>query len=85
MELDTPVSSARKIRNNFPYPHAPLCEAAAADGIEPCICDYLTAAHEQGYKEAEEFYTNSCMMCGYAGEWSTWICDDCLKENDAAD
>jgi hypothetical protein len=47
-----------------------------------CICDRLTAAHERGYKEAEKIYTNSCMSCGYAGEWSTWICDDCLKEDE---
>lgn len=34
-------------------------------------------AYERGYKDAEKYYTNSCFSCGYAGEWSTWICDDC--------
>jgi hypothetical protein len=37
--------------------------------------------YKRGYKEAEKFYTNSCMFCGYAGEWSTYICDDCIEEN----
>ena len=38
-------------------------------------------AYDRGYKDAEKYYTNSCFYCGYAGEWSTWACDDCLKSN----
>lgn len=34
-------------------------------------------AYNKGYKDAEKYYTNSCFLCGYAGEWSTWICDEC--------
>lgn len=37
--------------------------------------------YSDGYKEAEKYYTNSCFSCGYAGEWSTWVCDDCIKNN----
>jgi hypothetical protein len=33
-----------------------------------------------GYAHAEEFFTNSCLACGYAGEWSTWICEVCMAE-----
>jgi hypothetical protein len=33
-----------------------------------------------GYAHAEEFFTNSCLACGYAGEWSTWICEVCTAE-----
>lgn len=44
-----------------------------------CQCDIIRAAYQRGYKEAEKFYTNSCMLCGYAGEWSTYICDDCIE------
>jgi hypothetical protein len=42
--------------------------------------DAINDAYQRGYKEAEEFYTNSCMLCGYVGQWSTYICDDCIKE-----
>lgn len=38
-------------------------------------------AYNRGYKDAEKYYTNSCFSCGYAGEWSTWVCDDCIKSN----
>ena len=38
-------------------------------------------AYDRGYKDAEKYYTNSCFYCGYAGEWSTWACDDCTKNN----
>ena len=34
-------------------------------------------AYDEGYKDAEKYYTNSCFFCGYAGEWSTWICEEC--------
>jgi hypothetical protein len=58
-----------------------LAEAVRAIQQEtPCQCDLIAAAHERGYKEAEAFYTNSCFSCGYAGEWSTWICENCAKE-----
>jgi len=33
-----------------------------------------------GYAHAEKFFTNSCLSCGYAGEWSTWICEVCMAE-----
>lgn len=33
----------------------------------------------EGYEKAKETYTNDCFECGYAGEWSTWVCDDCQK------
>lgn len=35
---------------------------------------------EEGKEKAKEIYTNDCFECGYAGEWSTWICDNC-KQN----
>lgn len=52
-----------------------------------CICPALRAyearvreeAYDEGYKDAEKYYTNSCFLCGYAGEWSTWICDECQE------
>jgi hypothetical protein len=36
---------------------------------------------EEGKEKAKEIYTNDCFECGYAGEWSTWVCDNCRKEN----
>lgn len=54
-------------------------------GYDAAVLDLapnLQIAYEQGYKKAEKFYTNDCMLCGYMGEWSTYICDDCIKEND---
>ena len=49
--------------------------------------EYLKAWNEgfgigfgEGYEKAKEFYTNDCLACGYAGEWSTWVCDNCQKE-----
>lgn len=36
---------------------------------------------EEGKEKAKEIYTNDCFECGYAGEWSTWVCDKCRKEN----
>jgi hypothetical protein len=67
-------------------PHVLILEAApgyyVCDACQrECQCDLITAAHERGYKEAEVFYTNECMICGYSGEWSEWTCDDCLKDN----
>jgi len=71
--------------------HDPLCPAPECDGTEfcddsmdfltcMCRCDLITAAYERGYKEAKEYYTNSCVSCGYAGEWSTWMCEKCESE-----
>lgn len=71
--------------------HDPLCPSISSENCEcwkdgsgihscgwrPCQCDLITAAHERGYKEAVEIYTNDCMLCGYAGEWSAWICEQC--------
>lgn len=34
---------------------------------------------QDGYKKAEKYYTNSCFYCGYAGEWSTYVCDECIE------
>lgn len=52
------------------------------------IDEYLQAWNEgfgigfaEGEQKAKEFYTNDCLECGYAGEWSTWICENCQKEN----
>lgn len=42
--------------------------------------DAYDRGYKSGYADAEKYYTNSCFYCGYAGEWSTWACDDCLKE-----
>jgi len=53
------------------------------DQFEPvheCQCDLIAKAHKRGYEEAEAFYTNSCVSCGYAGEWSTWMCEQCTLE-----
>lgn len=36
---------------------------------------------EEGKEKAKEIYTNDCFECGYAGEWSTWVCENCRKEN----
>ena len=53
------------------------------------IDEYLMAWNEgfgigygEGYEKAKEIYTNECMNCGYAGEWSTWVCDDCKQQLD---
>ena len=62
-----------------------------ADGTYVRYADYISAlesitgdivdkAWAKGYAEAEEFFTNSCLSCGYAGEWSTWICEVCMAE-----
>lgn len=48
------------------------------------ICAYCVG-YSEAFTEAEKFYTNSCLFCGYAGEWSTWICDDCKKEREEED
>lgn len=53
--------------------------------LENITKDIVDKAWAKGYAEAEEFYTNSCLFCGYAGEWSTWICDDCKKEREEED
>ena len=53
--------------------------------LESITKDIVDKAWAKGYAEAEEFYTNSCLFCGYAGEWSTWICDDCKKEREEED
>jgi len=71
--------------------HDPLCRIAKAirDGEccaddplfgYPCDCNQIAKAHKRGYEEAEAFYTNSCVSCGYAGEWSTWMCEQCTLE-----
>lgn len=57
--------------------HLPEC---SVPWIRECICNELSMAYERGYKEAEQFYTNECMQCGYAGEWSTWMCDECERK-----
>lgn len=36
---------------------------------------------EEGKEKAKEIYTNDCFECGYAGEWSTWVCEGCQQEN----
>ena len=53
--------------------------------LESITKDIVDKAWAKGYAEAEKFYTNSCLFCGYAGEWSTWICDDCKKEREEED
>lgn len=55
---------------------------SALEGITKDIVDKAWA---KGYAEAKKFYTNDCLSCGYAGEWSTWICDDCKKEEEEED
>lgn len=73
--------------------HDPLCPNIPCDCEQDeyghmidcsiyCLCELINKVHERGYKEAEEFYTNECMNCGYAGEWSTWICDECERNHD---
>lgn len=53
--------------------------------LESITKDVADKAWAKGYAEAEKLYTNSCLSCGYAGEWSTWICDDCKKEREEED
>ena len=53
--------------------------------LESITKDIVDKAWAKGYAEAEKFYTNGCLFCGYAGEWSTWICDDCKKEREEED
>ena len=55
------------------YGHMPTCIALY------CLCDLIATAHRRGYEEAKKFYTNDCFYCGYAGEWSTYVCDECEK------
>jgi hypothetical protein len=62
--------------------HCHLITKVREDMRQPGRIQFLIdEAYKRGYKEAEEFYTNSCMLCGYAGEWSTYICDECIEEN----
>ena len=53
--------------------------------LESITKDIVDKAWAKGYAEAEKFYTNGCLFCGYAGEWSTWVCDDCKKEREEED
>ena len=48
--------------------------------LESITGDIVDKAWAKGYAEAEKFFTNSCLSCGYAGEWSTWICEVCTAE-----
>lgn len=50
-------------------------KASEAEAHEKAAVD---EAYKRGYADAEKYFTNSCFECGYAGEWSTWTCDDCL-------
>ena len=43
--------------------------------------DAYNRGYKRGYEDAKIFYTNDCMTCGYAGEWSTYICNNCTKDN----
>ena len=58
----------------------PLCCQSQNKWDGGCQCDLIAKAHNRGYQEAEDIYTNSCVSCGYAGEWSTWMCANCAKE-----
>lgn len=74
--------------------HDPICIdwlGSDESNIDHCdICDVIARAREEayaaGYEEARKYYTNSCFSCGYAGEWSTYVCDECEermnKENE---
>ena len=54
----------------------PMCNAEhQKPPLGECTCD----AYSRGYEEAKEYYTNSCFYCGYAGEWSTYACDECIE------
>jgi len=53
--------------------------------LENITGDIVDKAWAKGYAEAKEFYTNSCLLCGYAGEWSMWICDTCVKGREEED
>jgi hypothetical protein len=53
--------------------------------LENITGDIVDKAWAKGYAEAKEFYTNSCLLCGYAGEWSMWICDTCMKGREEED
>lgn len=76
--------------------HDPYCRAfyPALLPVEQCTWCYVIRqvrmdeykkawdeGYGVGYETAEKYYTNECFVCGYAGEWSTWVCDDCQKEN----
>jgi len=59
--------------------HSKFCEGCTPK-CGTCQCDLIAKAHKRGYEEAKAFYTNSCVSCGYAGEWSTWMCEQCTLE-----
>jgi len=50
-----------------------VCAHTKYEGGPTCVHD----AYLRGYADAEEFYGNTCFFCGYAGEYSTWACEDC--------
>jgi hypothetical protein len=62
-------------KDNLLTPYG-VCQHTKYEGSAPCIHD----AYLRGYAEAEKKYTNDCFICGYAGEWSTWTCEDCELE-----
>jgi hypothetical protein len=53
--------------------------------LESITGDIVDKAWALGYAEAEQHFTNDCFSCGYAGEWSTWTCDACMKERKEED
>lgn len=72
--------------------HDPYCKAfyPALLPVEQCTWCYVIRqvrmdeykkawdeGYGIGYETAKEYYTNECFVCGYAGEWSTYVCEDC--------
>ena len=57
------------------------CWNCGTEHEEQASNDAYNRGYKRGYEDAKKYYTNSCFMCGYAGEWSTYICDDCLNKS----
>lgn len=45
-----------------------------------CQCELIAKVRADERAKVEAYYTNPCMSCGPMSEWSTYVCDECIKE-----